>query len=112
MKWLCIPVVLAFTVLAQPVVADGKSHDACAEAFDACMNDCNTRFADDTAGRAACVPQCSGNYAACDAGVAYDKAKPWFEEQAKKTKKFFDDMIQDLKKQMPEEPAPQKDKSI
>lgn len=79
----------------------------CAAEFDSCLKACDDEFGTDTAGRAACVPTCSGKYAACDAGVAYDKAKPWVEEQAGKTKKFFDDLMDRLKKDPPEaEDAP------
>ncbi len=107
MKWLIFPLAIFLTFLGQPINADQNSHEACAEAFDACLADCKTRFKDDTAKRAACVPQCSGSYAACDAGVAYDKAKPWFEEKAQETKKFFEDMIEDFKKENPEPSTPE-----
>jgi len=111
MKWLFVPLLLVLALTSQPGHADQKGHEECARAFDACLNDCNTRFKDDTGKRAACVPQCSGSYAACDAGVAYDKAKPWFEEKAQKTKKFFEDMIEDFKKENPEPEQPER-KSI
>lgn len=106
MKWLILPLAIFLALSGQPLNADQKDHEACAEAFDACLADCNTQFKDDTAKRAACVPQCSGSYAACDAGVAYDKAKPWFEKKAQDTKKFFEDMIEDFKKENPEPSAP------
>ena len=104
--------VILASVLLIPLIAtaDTKDHQKCADAFDACISHCETAYKDDAGGRAACVPQCSGKYAACDAGVAYDKAKPWLEDQAKKTKKFFDDLIKNLEKEPPE--AEQKDKSI
>ena len=79
--------------------------------FESVLAECDTKFADDAGGKAKCVPQCSVRYAACDAGAAYDQAKPWIEEQAKKSKKFFDDLMNDLKKDPPADPAP-KDKSI
>ena len=107
MKWLFLSVMLTLAFASKPGLADQKSHDECANAFDACLTDCNTRFADDVGKRAACVPQCSSSYAACDAGVAYDKAKPWFEEKAQKTKKFFEDMIEDFKKENPEPEQPE-----
>lgn len=91
-------------LLTGTVQADEKTSTKCAAEFDQCLKDCDTNFGEDTGKRAACVPQCSAKYAACDAGVAYDKAKPWVEEQANKTKKFFEDMMNDLKKK--EEPAP------
>lgn len=91
-------------LMAAPAYADGKNSAKCSADFDQCLADCKSKFGADSAKHAACVPQCSGKYAACDAGVAYDKAKPWLEEQANKTKKFFDDMMNDLKKE--EKPAP------
>ena len=39
-------------------------------------------------------PVCSGKFAICDAGFAYDKAKPWIVDQAKKTKKNLDQFIE------------------
>lgn len=93
------------------ISAQTRDHQQCADAFDACIKHCETTYKDDASGRAACVPQCSGKYAACDAGVAYDKAKPWLEEQAKKTKKFFDDLIKNLENETPPQPE-KKDKSI
>ena len=91
-----------FTVMSsQIVIAD--EYKQCSAKFDSCLKACDDEHGVDTAGRAACVPTCSGKYAACDAGVAYDKAKPWVEEQAGKTKKFFDDLMDRLKKD-PAEP--------
>ncbi len=111
MKTFAAPALLLGAILFNaPASADARNQQQCAIEFDACVNDCKTTYRDDPSGRAACMPQCSGKYAACDAGVAYDKAKPWIEEQARKTKKFFDDMIKNIEK---DEPAPpQKDKSI
>lgn len=111
MKWLFVSVMLVLALTSQPTLADQKGHGECAEAFDACLADCKTRFPDDAGKHAACVPQCSGSYAACDAGVAYDKAKPWFEDKAQKTKKFFEDMIEDFKKENPDQEQPER-KSI
>ncbi|MEX0694970.1 MAG: hypothetical protein WD075_11040 [Rhodospirillales bacterium] len=111
MKWFFIPTLMLLAAVSLPASADKVDHAQCAKAFDVCLADCKTTYADDAAGHAACVPQCSGKYAACDAGVAYDKAKPWIEDQAKKTKKFFDDMLENLKKDPPKEDAP-KNKSI
>ncbi len=97
------PLIVTLAMLALPAAAnDGNA--ACAAAFDQCLQQCDTDHAGDTAAKAACVPTCSGKYAACDAGVAYDKAKPWIEEQANKTKKFLDDLLDGLKKE-PSEPA-------
>ena len=88
----------------------------CGAQFDQCLKACDDQHGTDTAGRAACVPTCSGKYAACDAGVAYDKAKPWIEEQAGKTKKFFEDLVDQLKKDPdavpPETPDGPTEKSI
>jgi len=84
-----------------------KSTAQCAETFDQCIVQCQTEFKGDAAKRAPCVAACSGKYAACDAGVAYDKAKPWLEDQANKTKRFFDDLIE---KYGDKEPAPEPQK--
>tara|TARA_R110000787_G_scaffold221535_1_gene330227 strand:+ start:34371 stop:34739 length:369 start_codon:yes stop_codon:yes gene_type:complete len=97
----------SLSVFATPTLADDPAHDQCAGAFDLCLKECDTKYEGDVAGRAACVPSCSGRYAACDAGVAYDKAKPWVEEQAKKTKKFLEDLMQDLKKAAPGDSSPE-----
>ena len=96
------------SVFATPTLADDTAHDQCAGAFELCLKECETQNEGDVAGRAACVPSCSGKYAACDAGVAYDKAKPWVEEQAKKTKKFLEDLMQDLKKAPLGDSSPEK----
>ncbi len=111
MKWLVLAVL--FVPLSMPLAARAASPapSQCAMTFDACLAECKTKFSNDTSGHAACVPQCSGKYAACDAGVAYDKAKPWVEEQAAKTKKFLDNLLDNLKKETPKEDAP-KNKSI
>ncbi|MBO6518520.1 MAG: hypothetical protein JJ900_16670 [Rhodospirillales bacterium] len=105
MKPLAALTLASALILSSQAVADGKTQQQCASDFDACIAECETTYKDDASGRAACMPRCSGQYAACDAGVAYDKAKPWLEEQAKKTKKFFEDMMKDLKK----DPAPEDD---
>lgn len=92
------------SVYAIPTLADGTAHEQCAGAFELCLMECETQNEGDVAGRAACVPSCSGKYAACDAGVAYDKAKPWIEEQAKKTKKFLEDLLEEPRKKPTPEP--------
>lgn len=104
---------VAALALAGPAMAEGKTAQQCGHEFDQCQNTCNTEHKDDAARRAPCVAKCSGLYAACDAGVAYDKAKPWIEEQAKKTKDFFDELIKKYgDKNQPAPPAPpKKDKS-
>jgi hypothetical protein len=43
--------------------------------------------------RAPCVSGCSGRYGSCGAGVAYDKGKPWIDEQVKIAKKFFEELL-------------------
>lgn len=107
---------ICLTALGASPQAD--EYKQCATEFDSCLKACDDEFGTDTAGRAACVPTCSGKYAACDAGVAYDKAKPWIEEQAGKTKKFFDDLMDRLKKEpsgsesAPVDPNAPTDKSI
>lgn len=110
MKWLVIPV-MVLLVAPVPARADSATSTQCAKSFDACLAECKSKYANDASGHAACVPQCSGKYAACDAGVAYDKAKPWVEEQAAKTNKFLDNLLENLKKDEPKEDAP-KNKSI
>ena len=94
--------VIAICFFAFTTNAKADEYKQCAAQFDSCLKACDEKHGADTAGRAACVPTCSGKYAACDAGVAYDKAKPWVEEQAGKTKKFFDDLMDKLKKDSPE----------
>ena len=111
MNWRLLPVVAMLALVPSGLIAQSTADEQCASAFELCLAKCDTKFADDAGGKATCVPQCSGRYAACDAGVAYDQAKPWIEEQAKKSKKFFDDLMNDLKKDPPADPAP-KDKSI
>lgn len=87
--------------------AETTPQSSCSQAFDQCLNKCDLDFHDAPAKRAACVPVCSGKFAACDAGVAYDKAKPWLEDQAKKTKNFFEGLIEQYGKTDPAE-APDK----
>lgn len=111
MNWRFLPVVAILALVPSGLNAQTTAHEQCAGAFELCLAECDTKFADDAGGKATCVPQCSGRYAACDAGIAYDQAKPWIEEQAKKSKKFFDDLVKGLKNDPPVDPAP-KDKSI
>ncbi len=110
-NWRFILVVAMLSLVPSGSNAQSKANKQCAGDFESCLAECDTKFADDAGGKAKCVPQCSVRYAACDAGAAYDQAKPWIEEQAKKSKKFFDDLMNDLKKDPPADPAP-KDKSI
>ena len=100
-------------LIGAPALAQGKTSQQCGHEFDQCQTACNADHKDDAGKRAPCVAKCSGLYAACDAGVAYDKAKPWIEEQAKKTKNFFDELMKEYApKKEPVPPAPKKPKSI
>lgn len=108
--WSALALIGALLLAGPAAAKEGKTTAQCGHEFDQCQSQCNTDFKDDAAKRAPCVAKCSGLYAACDAGVAYDKAKPWIEDQAKKTKKFFDELIE--KYGGKEQPAPpKKDKS-
>ena len=112
--WGPLMVVLALILFISPAKADSTSKSACSNQFDQCLDNCDIDFADEPARRAACVPVCSGKFAACDAGVAYEQAKPWLEDQAKKTKDFFENLIDQLESKETKE-APQtktKDNSI
>jgi hypothetical protein len=91
------------SLLAQ-TVSESSAH--CSTVFEQCQAQCKTDYKDDNVRRAPCMTVCSGKYAACDAGVVYDTAKPWvdekieqskpwFEEQADKAKKLFDDLMKD-----------------
>lgn len=110
-----MPRVLAILVLSGGIASMGPGLSTAAETtksqcsleFDQCLQDCDADFSEEPAKRAACVPVCSGKFAACDAGVAYEKAKPWLEEQANKTKDFFDGLIEQMEKKSPEQ-SPQK----
>lgn len=112
MNWFSVPVLTVLLLGTASAYGADRTHAKCAADFDQCQADCNTKYADDVGGRAACIPKCSGMYAACDAGVAYDKAKPWLEEQADKTKKAIDDLIDKLKNDPPAETPPATGKSI
>ena len=101
---------LTLLLLSAPVIADEKTSAQCGREFDQCQVTCNSSYAD-AARRAPCVAKCSGLYAACDAGVAYEKAKPWIEDQAKKTKKFFDDLIKKFEGGQPRPDPHEKTKS-
>ena len=89
-----------------PVLAEGKTSAQCGREYNQCQVRCNTDYKDDTVRRAPCVARCSGLFAACDAGVAYDKVKPWLEEQAQETKRFFDELLK--KHGGEQQPDPQK----
>jgi hypothetical protein len=99
-----VAAVLLVALAVATAAADTKTSEQCGHEFDQCQARCNTEFKDDTGRRAPCVAKCSGLYAACDAGVAYDKAKPWLEEQAEKTKKFFEELLDKYGKEPQPEP--------
>ncbi|NQV98369.1 MAG: hypothetical protein HQ483_01625 [Rhodospirillales bacterium] len=86
-----VPFILALGLASAQ--ADSHSRAACAEQLDQCLKQCDIDYMQEPVHRAACVPVCSGKFAACDAGVAYERAKPWLEEQARKSKDFFEDLI-------------------
>ena len=78
----------------------------CAKTFEQCKAQCTANYENDNLQRAPCMTVCSGRYAAGDAGVVYDsakpwveesleKAKPWLEQQAEKAKKLFDELIKE-----------------
>ncbi len=102
--------VLSVAAAAPAMAADNKI-DQCGHEFDQCQAHCNSEFKDDAARRAPCVAKCSGLYAACDAGVAYQKAKPWLEEQARKTKRFFEELLKQYEQETPPDPQKKTDKN-
>jgi len=104
-------VAIAIAAYAPPASAQGKTSAQCGHEFDQCQARCNSDFKDDAGSRAPCVAKCSGLYAACDAGVAYEKAKPWLEEQAEKTKRFFEELLDKYDRQSPPDPAKKTDKN-
>ena len=83
-----------------------KTSEQCKADFDKCEADCIVKHGDDETKRAACIPVCTGRYAACDAKAAYEKARPWLEEKARKTKKFLEDLMKDKPAETPPAPAP------
>jgi|GEM_PF-656898 len=104
-------VLASMIVAAAPARAQDRTSAQCGHEFDQCQARCNTEFKDDAGSRAPCVAKCSGLYAACDAGVAYEKAKPWLEEQAKKTKRFFEELLEKYDRETPPDPAKKTDKN-
>ena len=98
-------------LLAAPAMADRKTAQQCGNQFDQCQTECNVNHKDEPSTRAPCVARCSGLYAACEASVAYDKAKPWVGEQVKKTEKFFEELIKKLGDKYPP-PLQTKSKNI
>jgi uncharacterized Fe-S center protein len=96
---------IGLTVTAYAQTATEKSA-LCQKTFEQCKAQCISNYENDNAQRAPCVTVCSGRYAACDAGVVYDtakpwvddkieKAKPWLEEQSEKAKRLFDDLMKE-----------------
>ena len=73
--------------------------------------ECSASHKDEARKRVPCVARCSGRYVTCDAGVAYDKAKPWIDEQVKIAKKFFEELIKKLGDKYPP-PLQTKSKNI
>lgn len=95
-----IAIVLAAATLSGP--APGQAAEPppptsaeCKQRYESCQADCETKHADDEIKRGACLPVCSARYAACDARAAYERAKPWLEDKAKKTKEYLDDLMKD-----------------
>ena len=82
-------ILLVFGLSGGASAAEQKLKSECALQFEKYLKKYNDDFGDQIAQRAACVPVCSGKFATCDAGVAYDKARPWIEDQAKKLKTFL-----------------------
>lgn len=99
--------------LANPVSAQQPATaEQCATSYNQCQKSCDEDHSSTATDRITCITTCSGAYAACDAGVALEKAKPWFEDQARKTKKFLDDLIESLPKATPEPQPRNKSNSI
>ena len=93
--------------IACPVFADDPATAGqCTKTYNQCQNNCDEAHSSTTTDRITCITACSGAYAACDAGVALEKAKPWLEDQARKTRKFLDDLLKSLPKGS-SEPQPQ-----
>jgi len=101
---------LSTSFMVSPALAEAPNTSGqCTKAYNQCQKSCDENNAATASDRITCITACSGTYAACDAGVALEKAKPWLEDQAKKTKKFLEDLLGSLPKNSP---APQKqDKS-
>jgi len=116
---LALVVVLALGLSGAAYAQTAAENSAqCAQTFEQCKAQCIENYEDDNLQRAPCMTVCSGRYAACDAGVVYDtakpwveekieKAKPWLEQQAEKAKKLLDDLIKEYGS-AGESPEPQK----
>lgn len=91
-------VLLATLGIPDPTRAQETSGSSsnCPGQYEMCQQQCRDQHAGKPADHIACDTVCSGAYAACDAGVALEKARPWLNEQAKKSKKFLDDLLNDL----------------
>lgn len=98
---LALAAILAMTALvAAPAAAPAAEEKPltgpeCKQQFEACESDCNSKHPDDEIKRGACLPVCSARYAACDARAAYERAKPWLEDKAEKTKEYLEDLMKD-----------------
>jgi hypothetical protein len=88
-----VTVMFVLALASVTATAGKKTSEQCGHEFDQCQVRCDTDFKEDASRRALCVAKCSGLYTVCDASVAYDKAKPWLEEQAEKTKRFFEELL-------------------
>lgn len=81
----------------------------CRQLFETCEADCRAKHPDDQVKRGACLPVCSARYAACDARAAFERARPWLEDKAKKTKEFLDELMEEPPA---EEKAPEPDTDV
>lgn len=86
---------LSSTAAAQSIAENSAR---CRVDYDACKQQCVSAHPDDTGKRAPCVAICSGRHAACDAGAAYDAAKPWVEEKIEKAKPWLEEQVDKARK--------------
>jgi len=114
MKILLSLAVFINMILMAPVMADQHTATAqCAQKYQSCQQQCNSKYTDDGTSKAGCLAKCSAGYAACDAAAAYEKAKPWLDQQTEKAKKFWDELMKDSPENAPINPEKNsKDKSI
>ena len=116
MRALVILLLVAPAALAPAALAEEKppapdqppamTAQQCRAGQETCRTDCQAKHEGDEAKSAACLSVCSARYAACDAKAAYDRARPWLEETARKTRKFLEDLLKDLPIPDPDAPAP------
>jgi len=107
-------VVFMAMIIITPAIADQHTATAqCALKYQSCQQQCDAGLSGDSAAKAACLAKCSANYAACDAAVAYEKAKPWLDQQTEKAKKFWDELMKtNPDNTTPDSTKDAKDKSI